>query len=293
MAFTIGFIGLGVMGGPMAANIVKKCGTKVYGYDVVPPQLEAFTAIGGTPVKDPEEIYKKCDVILQILPTHPIIINSIEQIIKHGKKGTVIVDMSSTSPDIIRDLYPKVKSAGMALLDSPVSGGNIGAKQGNLVIMCGGDEATFDKVKPVLEYMGTCVTYMGGPGCGDVAKIANNMIVGCNLLAVSEAFALATKAGLDPAKLFGAIKDGFAQNRVMDVKVPKLLRRDFSADARIAVHYKDIKNAEHLAEKLGVKLPMTDVVLNCMTRMDKAGLIDEDQIALVKPYEKDMGVEVK
>lgn len=227
MAFTIGFFGLGVMGLPMATNIVKKCGTKVYAFDVAPQQLAAFAAAGGVPVKTPEEIYETCDVILQILPTHPIIINSIEQIMQHGKKGTVIVDMSSTSPDIIRDLYPKVKSAGMSLLDAPVSGGNIGAKQGNLVIMCGGDKATFDQVEPVLEYMGTCVTYMGGPGCGDVAKIANNMIVGCNLLAVSEAFALATKAGLDPEKLFGAIKDGFAQNRVMDVKLPKLLEEIF------------------------------------------------------------------
>ncbi len=293
MALKIGFLGLGVMGGPMAINIVKKSGCEVYGYDVVAEHMTGFVAAGGHKVEDPVEIYKNCDVIAQILPTHPIIINSVEQAIKYGKKGTVIVDMSSTSPDIIQELYPKAQAAGLELLDAPVSGGNIGAREGNLVIMCGGSEEAFNKVKPILECMGTCVTYMGGPGCGDVAKLANNMIVGCNLVAVSEAFAFATKAGLKPEKLFTAIKDGFAQNRVMDVKLPKLLKRDFSADARIAVHYKDIKNAEHLAQKLGVQLPMTDIVLSCMARMDESGRIDEDQIALVKPYEEDMKVEVK
>lgn len=293
MDLAIGFLGLGVMGLPMATNILKKHTGKVYGYDVVEANREAFAQAGGIVVTEQAEIYKHCDVIAQILPTHPIIIDSVEQAMKYGKQGAVIIDMSSTSPDIIQELYPRVKAAGMSLLDAPVSGGNFGAQDGTLVIMCGGDEETFNKVKPILQYMGTCVTFMGGPGCGDVAKVANNMIVGCNLIAVSEAYTLATKAGINPQTLFDAIKDGFAQNRVMDVKVPKILKRDFSADARIAVHYKDIKNAEHLAQKLGVKLPMTDVVLEYMHRMDETGRINEDQCALIKPFEEDMGIEVK
>ena len=173
----IGFLGMGVMGLPMAKNVVQKCGMPVLGYDVVQKQLDAFQAAGGIPVSDPVEIYKQCDVILQILPTHPIIRNSVEQAIKYGKPGNVIVDLSSTAPDIILELYEKTKAAGMYLLDSPVSGGNPMAIAGTLAIMTGGDKEAFEQVKPVLECMGNPV-YTGGPASGDVTKLVNNMIAG-------------------------------------------------------------------------------------------------------------------
>ena len=181
----------------------------------------------------------------------------------------------------------------MQLLDSPVSGGETGAIAGTLVIMCGGEKEVFDSITDLLYCVGSTVTYMGSTGCGSVAKLANNMIVGCNLVAVGEAYAYAVKAGLNPARLYEAIKDGAAQNAVMDIKVPKILARDFSASARIAVHYKDMKNAVNLADEMGVEIPMSAVVLNCMRQMEEDGLIDEDQCALVKVFEKDMGVTVK
>ena len=135
----IGFLGMGVMGLPMAKNVVSKSGCEVLGYDVAQKQLDAFAAAGGTPVSDPVEIYKNCDIILQILPTHAIIRNSVEQAIQYGKPGNIIVDLSSTAPDIIQELYQEAKAAGMSLLDSPVSGGNPMAQAGTLAIMTGGD----------------------------------------------------------------------------------------------------------------------------------------------------------
>ena len=281
------------MGLPMAKNVVQKCGLPVLGYDVVQQQMDAFREAGGIPVSDPAEIYKACDVILQILPTHPIIRNSVEQAIQYGKPGNVIVDLSSTAPDIILELYQQAKDAGMFLLDSPVSGGEIGANGGTLVIMCGGEKEVFDEVRPYLLMMGKTATYMGPSGCGSTAKVANNMMVGIHLCAMGEAFAFAKKAGLDPQTLFDAIKGGFAQSAVMDGKVPKLLSRDFSASARIAVHLKDINNAMDVAAHLGVELPMTEIVKEQMDWMDARGMIDEDQCALAKYYEDAMGVEIK
>nr|MBP7425593.1 NAD-binding protein [Oscillibacter sp.] len=182
---------------------------------------------------------------------------------------------------------------GFHLLDSPVSGGETGANGGTLVIMCGGEKEVFDEVRPYLLMMGKTATYMGPSGCGSTAKVANNMMVGIHLCAMGEAFAFAKKAGLDPQTLFDAIKGGFAQSAVMDGKVPKLLSRDFSASARIAVHLKDINNAMDVAAHLGVELPMTEIVKEQMDWMDARGMIDEDQCALAKYYEDAMGVEIK
>ena len=257
----IGFLGMGVMGLPMAKNVVQKCGLPVLGYDVVQQQMDAFREAGGIPVSDPAEIYKACDVILQILPTHPIIRNSVEQAIQYGKPGNVIVDLSSTAPDIILELYQQAKDAGMFLLDSPVSGGNPMAIAGTLAIMTGGDKEAFDKVKPVLACMGSPV-YTGGPASGSVTKLVNNMIGGAILVAI------------------------------YDNKVPKIIKRDYTPGARIAVHRKDILNAKHYAHKLDIDTPLTDVVLHVMDWMNDNGHIDEDQAALVKYYEDKMGVKV-
>ena len=283
----IGFLGMGVMGLPMAKNVVKKCGLPVLGYDVVQKQVDAFKEAGGIPVSDPVEIYKQCDVILQILPTHAIIRNSVEQAVKYGKPGNVIVDMSSTAPDIILELYQVAKDAGMYLLDSPVSGGNPMAIAGTLAIMTGGDKEAFEKVKPVLECMGSPV-YTGGSASGDVTKLVNNMIGGAILVAIAEGYAFAAKAGIDLQTTFEATRCGFAGGPMYDNKVPKIIKRDYTPGARIAVHRKDILNAKHYAHKLDVDTPLTDVVLHVMDWMNDNGHIDEDQAALVKYYEDKM-----
>ena len=287
----IGFLGMGVMGLPMAKNVVKKSGCEVLGYDVAQKQLDDFAAAGGTPVSDPVEIYKNCDVILQILPTHPIIRNSVEQAIQYGKPGNIIVDLSSTAPDIIQELYAKTKAAGMYLLDSPVSGGNPMAIAGTLAIMTGGDKEAYEKDKPIISCMGHPV-YTGGSASGSVTKLVNNMAAGAYLVAIAEAYAFAAKAGIDLQTTFDATRGGFAGGPLYDNKVPKLIHRDYEPGARIAVHRKDIVNAKHFAHHMGVDTPMTDVVLMVMDWMKDNGHIDEDQIAMVKYYEDKMDVHV-
>lgn len=287
----IGFLGLGVMGLPMAKNVVRKCGLPVLCYDVVSAQMTALQEVGGIPVCDPIEIYSECDVILQILPTHPIICHSVEQAIQHGKPGNIIVDLSSTAPDIIQVLYQKAENAGMFFLDSPVSGGNPMAIAGTLAIMTGGDHGAFEAVKPILSCMGNPV-YTGGCASGSITKLVNNMIAGAILTSIAEGYAFAAKAGIDLQTTFSATRGGFAGGPLYDNKVPKLIARDYEPGARVAVHRKDILNAKHYAHKLGIDLPMTDVVLHIMDWMLDNGHINEDQIAMVKYYEDKMGVVV-
>lgn len=290
---TIGYLGLGVMGYGMTSNLIDKSGGDVYGYDPVPALRERFAARGGKALDQARTLYETCDIIFMCLPTNAIVKATITEIMEIARPGTILVDMGSTSPYVIQDLHKTALEKGFHLLDSPVSGGEIGANGGSLVIMCGGEREIFETVKPYLQMMGKTVTYMGPSGCGSTAKVANNMMVGIHLLAMGEAFAFAKKAGLDPQTLFDAIKGGFAQSAVMDVKVPKTLSRDFSASARIAVHLKDVNNAMELAGHLGVDLPMTKIVKEQMDWMDAHGMIDEDQCALVKYYEDAMGVEIR
>ena len=291
MYMKIGFLGLGVMGLPMAKNLIKKSGCEVLGFDVAQSRLDEFAAAGGTPVKEQTDIYKQCDIIMQILPTHAIIRKSVEDAVHYGKRGNIIIDLSSTAPDIIQDLYKTVREAGMYLLDSPISGGNPMAIAGTLAIMTGCDKEVFDSVKPLLECMGHPV-YTGGSGSGSVTKLVNNMIGGAILVAIAEGYAFAAKAGIDLQTTFEATRGGFAGGPVYENKVPKLIKRDFEPGARVAVHRKDILNAKHFAHHMGVDTPMTDVVLRVMDWMNDNGHIDEDQIAMVKYYEDKMDVTV-
>ena len=287
MYMKIGFLGLGVMGLPMAKNLIKKSGCEVLGFDVAQSRLDEFAAAGGTPVKEQTDIYKQCDIIMQILPTHAIIRKSVEDAVHYGKRGNIIIDLSSTAPDIIQDLYKTVREAGMYLLDSPISGGNPMAIAGTLAIMTGGDKEVFDSVKPLLECMGHPV-YTGG----SVTKLVNNMVAGAYMVVIAEAYAFAAKAGIDLQTTFEATRGGFAGGPVYENKVPKLIKRDFEPGARVAVHRKDILNAKHFAHHMGVDTPMTDVVLRVMDWMNDNGHIDEDQIAMVKYYEDKMDVTV-
>lgn len=287
----IGFLGMGVMGLPMAINVVKKSGCEVLGYDVVEKRREEFAAAGGTAVEDPMDIYTSCDVIMQILPTHAIIRDSVEKAVKYGKPGRVIIDLSSTAPDIIQEMYQEVKAAGMALLDSPVSGGNPMAAAGTLAIMTGGDKAVFEQVKPLLACMGTPV-YVGASGAGSVTKLVNNMIAGAYLSAIAEGYAFAAKAGIDLQTTFEATRTGFAGGPLYDNKVPKIIARDYEPGARIAVHRKDILNAKHYAHHLGVDTPVNDVTLMIMDWMNDNGYIDTDQAGMVKYFEDKMDVTV-
>lgn len=277
----------------MAINMLKKSGQSIMGFDVFEEKRNIFRENGGTSVEKAEEIYCSCDIIFLCLPTNDLVKSSIQGIIDTKRKGTIIVDLSSTAPNVIREMYTKAKEYGIEVLDSPVSGGESGAIAATLVLMCGGDKKIFDEIKPLLLCLGSSATYMGATGCGSIAKLANNMIVGCNIGAVGESFAFAAKAGLDPETLFNAIKGGFAGSEVLNAKAPKMISRNFEASARIAVHQKDLKNAVQLAEELGVEIPISKMILDYMNEMEEAGKINEDHCAIAKIYEKNMGVEIK
>lgn len=291
MSKKIGFFGMGVMGLPMVKNIIAKSGCEVYGYDIVPEKLKLFSEAGGIACEDPVEIYKTCDVIVQMLPTHETIVNSVRQAVKYGKSGNIIIDCSSAAPNIIKDLYEEAKIKGISLLDSPVSGGNPMAIAGTLAIMTGGDKEAFDEVKFILDCMGTPV-YTGGSGSGDTTKLVNNTIAGAYLAAIAEGYAFAAKAGIDLQTTFEATRSGFAGGPLYDNKVPKMIKRDYEPGARIAVHRKDILNAKKYAHSLGIDLPVTDVTLRIMDWMNDSGRIDEDQAAMVKFFEDKMDIHV-
>ncbi|HAQ40417.1 MAG TPA: phosphogluconate dehydrogenase [Clostridiales bacterium] len=289
----IGFIGMGIMGLPMAVNLVNKGKLSVKGFDIAKSRRKIFEENGGSSVDNTESIYESCDVIFLCLPTNELVKSNIKQILSNGIKGALIVDLSSTAPSVIRKMYQRCRQAGMSLLDSPVSGGETGAVEGTLAIMCGGDKEAFDEAEPLLSCIGRTVTYMGSTGCGAVAKLANNMIVGCYIGAVSEALAFAAKAGLDPSTLYRAIKDGFAGSAVLDLKAPKIIGRNFKPSARIAVHQKDLKNAVKLAEELNIEIPLSETILKYMDEIEADGMVNEDHCAIAKIYEKRMGVEIK
>lgn len=293
MSKKIGFIGLGIMGLPMALNLVKKSEFSVMGYDVFEEKRNSFNSNGGKFVDNIEEIYQQSDIIFLCLPSNELVKKSIQAIIDNGKKGTIIVDFSSTAPAVIREMYEKAKQAGIYLLDSPVSGGEPGAIAGTLALMCGGEKDTFDTVNPLLHCVGSSVTYIGKSGSGSIAKLANNMVAGCYLGAMSEGLAFAVKAGIDPETLYYAIKDGYAGSKMFEVKAPKIISRNFEASARIAVHQKDLQNAVDYAEQMGVEIPMSNIVLDYMKEMEALGKADEDHCAIAQIYEKNMGVEIK
>ncbi len=289
----IGFIGLGIMGLPMAGNLARKSGLPVTGFDVLPERREMLVRNGGRAADDADRIHAESDAVFLCLPTTELMRDAVERAMAVGKPGTVLVDLGSSYPGTVRELYPLVEAKGMHLLDSPVSGGEVGAKAGNLVIMCGGDRATFDRVLPLLLCMGARATYMGATGNGSVAKLANNMIVAGHICAMSEALAYAVKAGLAPATLFEAIKDGLAASAILNLKVPKIIGRDFTPSARAAVLQKDLRNAQRLAEAMGVEIPMTQMILDGFDDIEEMGWANEDHCNIVRLYERDMGVEVK
>ena len=289
---TIGYIGLGIMGMPMALNLTKKGAGIVKGFDVFDKQRELYEAKGGTAAGSLSELIGESDILFLCLPTNELVEETICTIMKEGKPGAIIIDNSSTAPGIIRRLYPQVKKAGKFLLDAPVSGGQTGAEAGTLVIMCGGDEEKFLEAEPLFEKISSKATYMGGPGCGSVTKLINNMMVGVHLGVLGEAFAFGAKAGINTDTLFAAIKDGFAQSAVMDIKGPKLIAGDYTATARVAVHQKDLKNAVQLAHELGVEIPLSQIMLEQMNQLETQGEINLDHCAVARIYEKAMQVSI-
>ncbi|MEM1360882.1 MAG: 2-hydroxy-3-oxopropionate reductase [Pseudomonadota bacterium] len=254
----LGFIGLGIMGKPMAGHLIA-AGHEVFLYSRsgVPAPL---TEAGGTPCASPQEVAQKAEIIILMVPDTP----DVEKVLfaDNGvavglSSGKCVIDMSSISPLATKDFAEKIGALGCEYVDAPVSGGEVGAKAQTLTIMCGGTEAAFERVLPLFEVMGKNITRVGGVGDGQVCKVANQIIVALNIEAVSEALVFAAKAGADPEKVRQALMGGFASSKILEVHGERMTKRTFNPGFRIELHQKDLGLALSNARQMGVSLPNT------------------------------------
>jgi len=291
----IGFIGLGIMGKPMAKNLLK-AGYPLIVYDIVKEAVDELITAGAEQGSSPKDIAQKVDLIITMLPNSPQVKDVVlgeNGIIEGVKSGTIVVDMSSIAPLASQEIAGKLREAGAVMLDAPVSGGEPKAIDGTLSIMVGGPEDAFKQVEDVLKIMGSSAVLIGDVGSGNVTKLANQIIVALNIAAMSEAMVLATKAGVNPEKVYQAIRGGLAGSTVLDAKVPLVLDRNFKPGFRIELHIKDLKNAMDTAHGIDVPVPLTSQVLEMMQAMKVDGKAGNDHGGLVQFYEKLAGIEVK
>jgi 2-hydroxy-3-oxopropionate reductase len=283
----IGFIGLGIMGRPMAKNLIS-AGYKLVVYDKY-ARIDDLAAQGAEKAVSGRDAAARSDVVITMLPNSPHVKEAIlgsGGVIEGIRSGSTVVDMSSIAPAVSQEAAAALKDRGVNFLDAPVSGGEPKAVDGTLAIMVGGDRETFESVKPILEKMGSSVVLVGGVGAGNVAKLANQVIVALNIAAVSEALVLAAKAGVDPHAVFEAVKGGLAGSTVMNAKVPLILDGNFKPGFRIELHIKDLQNALDTAHNLGVPLPLTAEVMEILQALKVDGLGASDHSAVVRYYEK-------
>lgn len=283
----LGFVGLGIMGAPMAGHLVN-AGHEVFinTRSKVPAELATSSAIQ---CHTPREVAEKADIIFTMVPDTP----DVEKVLfgDHGialglSKGKVVVDMSSISPIATKEFAKKINSLGCDYLDAPVSGGEVGAKNATLSIMVGGDESVFEKIKPIFELMGKNINLVGSNGDGQTAKVANQIIVALNIEAVAEALLFASKAGADPAKVRQALMGGFAGSKILEVHGERMVKRTFDPGFRIELHQKDLNLALNSARALGVSLPNTATAQELFNSCSAHGGKAWDHSAMVKALEK-------
>ena len=284
----VGFIGLGIMGKPMAKNLVK-AGHEVTVFDFKQASIDELVSVGAKAAKNNKEVAEKSDVIITMVPNSPNVEAALfgENGVAEGiEAGKTVIDMSSINPLASQKFEKKLKELGIGFLDAPVSGGEPKAIDGTIAIMVGGDEDLFNKFKDLLGVMGGTVTHCGSVGAGNTTKLTNQIIVALNIAAVSEGYALAKKAGLDPQKVFDAIHTGLAQSTIQDVKIPMILDRNFKPGFRIDLHIKDLQNALDTSHALNVSLPLTSEVMEILQVVKNDGNGSDDHDAISKYYEK-------
>jgi len=282
----LGFIGLGIMGKPMAGHLIDG------GHEVflqtrsgVPEEL---TAKGGKACDTPKQVAEAAEIVITMVPDTPDV-----ELVLFGENGVgdglsagkVVVDMSSISPIETKDFAAKVEAKGCKYVDAPVSGGEVGAKQASLTIMCGADQVTFDQVKPVFDLMGKNVTLVGPNGAGQTCKVANQIIVALTIEAVSEGLLFASKAGADPAKVRDALMGGLATSRILEVHGERMIKRTFDPGFRVELHQKDLNLALQGAKALGVTLPNTATAQELFNACKAHGGAGWDHSAMVRALE--------
>ena len=290
----IGFIVLGIMGKPMAKNLMK-AGHELVVYDVIAANVDNVVAAGAQAGASSKDVAEQCSFIITMLPNSPhvkTVVMGENGVLEGAQAGTVLVDMSSIAPLASQEIAAACGEKGVKMLDAPVSGGEPKAIDGTLAIMVGGDKELFDQVKDVLAVMGSSVVYCGTIGAGNTTKLANQIIVAANIAACAEAFILAKKAGVDPAVVFEAIKGGLAGSTVMNAKVPMMLERDFNPGFKIDLHIKDLNNAIDTGHGVGSPLPLTAQVMEMMQWLRKEKCGQDDHSALAKYYEYLAGVKI-
>ena len=283
----IGFIGLGIMGKPMAGNLIKGGHTLfLYSRSGVPQEL---IAAGGKACASAKEVAQKADIIITMVPDTPDVEKALfgQNGVAEGlSRGKTVIDMSSISPIETKQFAKRINGLGCEYVDAPVSGGEVGARNAALTIMVGGSQATFDKVKPVFELMGKNITLVGGNGDGQTCKVCNQIIVALNIEAVSEALVFASKAGADPAKVRQALMGGFAASRILEVHGERMIKRTFDPGFRIELHQKDLSLALAGARAMGMSLPNTATTQQLFNSCVANGGARWDHSALVRALEK-------
>ena len=285
----IGFIGLGIMGAPMAKNL-RQAGFTLVVYDVLPENVARLAGSGVTAAQNAADVAAQCDIVITMLPNSPHVKTAVlgeNGLLSGAKKGLVYIDMSSIAPGAAQEVERACAQKGMRMLDAPVSGGEPKAIDGTLAIMVGGDKALFEEVRePVLLKMGASATWCGAVGAGNTTKLANQVIVACNIAACAEAFTLAKQAGVDPALVLDAIRGGLAGSTVMNAKVPMMLADNDKPGFKIDLHIKDLNNALETGHETGAPLPLTAAVMEMMQTLRAGGCGQDDHSALAKYYAK-------
>ena len=292
---TIGFIGLGIMGKPMAANLLG-AGYPLIVYDIVPEAVAETVAKGAKAAKSPADVARQVDVVVTMLPNSPqvkTVVCGEDGVLSGAKPGLILVDMSSIAPLAAQEIAREAGKKGVVMLDCPVSGGQPKAVDGTLSIMAGGPEEVFEQVKPMLLCMGASAVLVGDVGSGNMTKLANQIIVAGNISAMSEAVVLASKAGIDAEKVFEAIRGGLAGSTVLDAKMPLILQRNFNPGFRIDLHVKDLGNVVETAQEVEAPIPLTQEVLEMMKHLQAEGKGGQDHGGLVQYYEEKAGVKVQ
>ena len=291
----LGFIGLGVMGKPMAKNLLM-AGYPLVVTDILPEPLAELSACGASPAASAREVAEQSDIIFTMLPNSPqvkTVVCGPNGVLEGARPGTILVDMSSISPLASKEIADACVQKGVAMLDAPVSGGEPKAIDGTLSIMVGGNAQTFQQIYDLLMVMGSSAVLCGDVGAGNTTKLANQVVVALNIAAVSEAFTLAKLAGVDPANVFSAIRGGLAGSTVMEAKIPMILDGNYKPGFRIDLHIKDLSNALETGHSVGSPLPLTAVVMEMLETLHFDGYGSADHCAIVKYYAKLCGTSIE
>lgn len=294
MAEKIGFIGLGIMGKPMARNLLEG-GYELIVYNRTREKAEELASEGATVAGSPKEVAEQSDIIITMLPDSPQVEEVLAGeggVLEGVREGALIVDMSTISPVVTEELSEKAKENGASMLDAPVSGGDVGAIEGTLSIMVGGSEEDFERANPLFEVMGKTVTHVGPVGAGQVVKAANQIVVALTIEAVSEALVLGSKGGVAPEKILDVLGGGLAGNKVMELKREKMLTHSFDPGFRIELHHKDLGIALAAGREYGVTLPVTAIVDQMLETLKMRGKGDRDHSAILTLIEESSGHEI-